>query len=115
MALEPDQPHCFLSSGEDGAVISFDMRSKKSVKLLVCKTQARHANAMVRHPVLPTNYRNMSQHDWSHATKVLSYRLAVNAHMLLLVMRCTLSHSLSRALSGCLGFPADLHGSPNSA
>ena len=41
LALEPDQPHCFLSSGEDGAVISFDMRSKKSVKLLVCKTAAR--------------------------------------------------------------------------
>lgn len=42
LALEPDQPHCFLSSGEDGAVISFDMRSKKSVKLLVCKTAVRN-------------------------------------------------------------------------
>ena len=47
LALEPDQPHCFLSSGEDGAVISFDMRSKKSVKLLVCKTQSRQADAAV--------------------------------------------------------------------
>lgn len=48
LALEPDQPNCFLSSGEDGAVISFDMRSKKSVKLLVCKTQSRQADAAAR-------------------------------------------------------------------
>ncbi len=47
LALEPDQPNCFLSSGEDGAVISFDMRSKKSVKLLVCKTLSRQADAAV--------------------------------------------------------------------
>ena len=47
LALEPDEPNCFLSSGEDGAVISFDMRSKKSVKLLVCKTQSRQADAAV--------------------------------------------------------------------
>ncbi len=47
LALEPDQPNCFLSSGEDGAVISFDMRSKKSVKLLVCKTSSRQNTAAV--------------------------------------------------------------------
>lgn len=47
LALEPDQPHCFLSSGEDGAVISFDMRSRKSVKLLVCKTAARPGSQTV--------------------------------------------------------------------
>lgn len=51
LALEPDQPHCFLSSGEDGAVISFDMRSKKSVKLLVCKTAVRN-NSDTSKPLL---------------------------------------------------------------
>ena len=60
LALDPDQPHCFFSSGEDGAVISFDMRTKKSVKLLVCKTAARpgsdtvseHASTQTLHACL---------------------------------------------------------------
>ena len=53
LALEPDQPHCFLSSGEDGAVISFDMRSRKSVKLLVCKTAARPGSQAVSVSIHP--------------------------------------------------------------
>ena len=62
LALEPDQPHCFLSSGEDGAVISFDMRSKKSVKLLVCKTAHRHADTGVSRLCIVSNAANRAWH-----------------------------------------------------
>ncbi|KAL3160011.1 hypothetical protein ABBQ38_010398 [Trebouxia sp. C0009 RCD-2024] len=58
LALEPDQPNCFLSSGEDGAVISFDMRSRKSVKLLVCKTAARPGSQTAKPLVLNSIHCN---------------------------------------------------------
>ena len=67
LALEPDQPNCFLSSGEDGAVISFDMRSKKSVKLLVCKTTGRSGSPQVSSFILPSTDKNTISYcqNWS--------------------------------------------------
>ena len=51
LALEVDQPQCFLSSGEDGAVLSFDLRTRKCTKLLVCKTPGRLEGVCPEHQI----------------------------------------------------------------
>lgn len=85
LALEADQPQCFLSSGEDGAVLSFDLRTRKCTKLLVCKTPGRLEGVYPVHDSFCTLYHAFHTRCQMYQCLVCVWLMcALNMHNLLL-------------------------------
>ncbi|WOK92865.1 DDB1- and CUL4-associated factor 8 [Canna indica] len=82
VAIEPGSPHVFYSCGEDGVVQHFDLRSKSSTKLFICRSFKRrpayislvNLHAIVIDPRNPNFLAVAGEDDYARVYDIRKYK-----------------------------------------
>ncbi|XP_019851127.1 PREDICTED: DDB1- and CUL4-associated factor 8-like isoform X1 [Amphimedon queenslandica] len=81
LAIEPDNPHVFLSCGEDGSVLEVDLREDvpQRNKILVCKNGKNHRLALYSIFIDPSNYNQFAISGRDQFARVYDRRVLANS------------------------------------